>query len=158
MTAYPRVEVIAAGVDLDAVVAIESASFSNPTTREWYEAELKWPDVCKVYVVRTADNPVAGFVAFWRVLDEMHINNMAIHPGWRGRGLGRLLLNKALAAAYALGGRRATLEVRRSNTAARRLYESAGFTMIDVRPNYYSEPVEDALVLAAAVESPDTGW
>jgi ribosomal-protein-alanine N-acetyltransferase len=88
----------------------------------------------------------------------MHINNMAIHPGWRGRGLGRLLLNKALAAAYALGVRRATLEVRRSNTAARRLYESAGFTMIDVRPNYYSEPVEDALVLAAAVESPDTGW
>ena len=147
-------ERLAGASDLDAVVAIEEASFYNPTTREWYETELARPEVCFVYVIRTSDAPVAGFVAFWRVLDEMHINNLAIDPRWRGRGLGRALLRGVMAAAAGHGIRRATLEVRRSNTPALRLYESEGFATVGVRPNYYSHPVEDALVLAAVVESP----
>ena len=150
----PVVEPLAGATDLDAVLDIEETSFYNPTTREWYEAELARPDVCFVYVIRTVDAPVAGFVAFWRVLDEMHINNLAIDPRWRGRGLGRALLRGVMAAAAGLGIRRATLEVRRSNTPALRLYEGEGFAVVGVRPNYYSHPVEDALVLAAAVESP----
>ena len=150
---FPRVEPLAGDSDLDGVLAIEEATFNNPTTRAWYEAELGRPDVCKVFVVRTKDRPVAGFVAFWRVLDEMHINNLAVHPEVRGQGLGRRLLREALAAAHHMGIRRATLEVRRSNATALRLYERAGFTVAAVRPNYYSHPVEDALVLAAAVES-----
>ena len=143
-----------AASDLDAVMAVEETSFYNPTSREWYEAELARPEVCSVYVIRTDEAPVAGFVAFWRVLDEMHINNLAIDPRWRGRGLGRALLRGAMAASARRGIRRATLEVRRSNTAALRLYESEGFAIVGVRPDYYSHPVEDALVLAAAVESP----
>jgi [ribosomal protein S18]-alanine N-acetyltransferase len=150
---FPRVEPLSGPSDLDGVLGIEDASFHNPTTRAWYEAELGRPDVCKVFVVRTEDRPVAGFVAFWRVLDEMHINNLAVHPEARNQGLGHLLLREALAAAHRLGIRRATLEVRRSNTPALRLYERAGFTVAGVRPNYYSHPVEDALVLAAVVES-----
>ena len=67
----------------------------------------------------------------------------------RERGLGRLLLRETLRAAHAMGIRRATLEVRRSNAPALRLYEGAGFQLLGVRPNYYSHPVEDALVLAA---------
>ena len=156
---FPRVEPLAGGADLDAVVAIEAASFHNPTTRAWYEAELARPDVCAVYVIRTAETPVAGFLAFWRVLDEMHINNLAVHPSYRRRGLGRTLLEEALTAAARTGVRRATLEVRRSNAPAVRLYEGAGFVVAGIRPNYYSEPVEDALLLSAtvrdaAVESP----
>lgn len=150
----PVVEPLAGASDLDAVVAIEEASFYNPTTREWYETELARPEVCFVYVIRTSEAPVAGFVAFWRVLDEMHINNLAIDPRWRGRGLGRALLRGVMAAAAGRGIRRATLEVRRSNTPALRLYESEGFATVGVRPNYYAHPVEDALVLAAVVESP----
>jgi ribosomal-protein-alanine N-acetyltransferase len=108
-----------------------------------------------VFVIRTAERPVAGFAAFWKVVDEMHINNLAVHPDCRGRGLGRQLLAGTLAAAHALGVRRATLEVRRSNVAAQRLYASAGFRVVGVRAGYYTQPAEDALVLSAAVvESP----
>jgi [ribosomal protein S18]-alanine N-acetyltransferase len=158
VTSFPRVEPLGGATDLDGVIAIEDASFNNATTRAWYEAELQHPEVCKVYVVRTEQVPVAGFVAFWRVHDEMHINNLAVHPEMRSRGLGRVLLRETLAAAHRLGIRRATLEVRRSNTAALRLYEGAGFRVAGVRPSYYSLPAEDALVLAAPVESPETRW
>jgi ribosomal-protein-alanine N-acetyltransferase len=158
VTSVPRVEPLGGASDLDGVIAIEDASFNNPTTRAWYEAELQRPEVCKVYVIRTDDVPVAGFVAFWRVHDEMHINNLAVHPQLRARGLGRALLRETLRAAHGLGIRRATLEVRRSNAPALRLYEGAGFKLVGVRPNYYALPVEDALVLAAPVESPGTGW
>jgi ribosomal-protein-alanine N-acetyltransferase len=153
VTDFPRVEPLAGPADLDGILAIEEASFNNPTTRTWYEAELQRPEVCKVFVVRTEEQPVAGFAAYWRVLDEMHINNLAVHPVMRARGLGRLLLRETLNAAHAMGIRRATLEVRRSNTPALRLYEGAGFRLTGVRPNYYSHPVEDALVLEATVES-----
>jgi len=144
--------------DLDGVLAIEDASFNNPTTRSWYEVELSRPDVCKVFVIRTPERAVAGFAAFWKVLDEMHINNLAIHPEWRERGLGRRLLAGVLAAAYRMGVRRATLEVRRSNLAAQRLYAAAGFRVVAVREGYYAQPAEDALVLSTAVESPGPGW
>jgi ribosomal-protein-alanine N-acetyltransferase len=150
----PVVEPLAGPEDLDAVVTIEEASFSNPTPRSWYEAELARPDVCHVYVLRLSEVPVAGFASFWRVADEMHINNLAVDPQWRGRGLGRHLLAAVLDHARAMGIRHATLEVRRSNVAALRLYERQGFRTVAVRPAYYSQPDEDALVLALAVESP----
>ncbi|MEZ5288783.1 MAG: ribosomal protein S18-alanine N-acetyltransferase [Vicinamibacterales bacterium] len=149
-----RVEPIAGEADLDAIVAIEEASFHNPTGRAWYVAELARPEVCAIYVLRTPDAPVAAFIAFWHVADEMHVNNLAVDPRFRNRGLGRQLLAGALEAAARMGIRRATLEVRRSNTAALRLYERAGFRVAGVRPNYYSHPVEDALLLTAAVEPP----
>jgi ribosomal-protein-alanine N-acetyltransferase len=152
------VEPLGGPADLDGVLAIEDASFNNPTSRAWYEAELARPDVCKVFVIRTPERSVAGFAAFWKVVDEMHINNLAIHPDWRGRGLGRRLLAGVLAAAYGMGVRRATLEVRRSNLAAQRLYAAAGFRVVGVREGYYAQPVEDALVLSTAVESPESGW
>ena len=86
------VERLASPADLDGVLAIEEASFNNPTTREWYEGELKRPEVCFIYVLRTTDQPVAGFCAFWRVAEQIHINNLAIRPELRGHGLGSRLL------------------------------------------------------------------
>jgi ribosomal-protein-alanine N-acetyltransferase len=154
-----EVEPLAGPADLDGVLAIEEASFNNPTTRAWYEAELARPDVCKVFVIRTPERSVAGFAAFWKVVDEMHINNLAVHPECRGQGLGRHLLARTLAAGYGMGVRRATLEVRRSNTAAQRLYAAAGFQVVGVRRDYYTQPVEDALVLSTAVvETTGEGW
>ncbi len=141
------VERLASAPDLDGVLAIEDASFSNPTTREWYEAELKRPEVCYIYVLRTPDCPVAAFCAFWRVADQMHINNLAVRPELRGRGLASRLLADVMAESARMGALRATLEVRRSNTPAVRLYAKAGFTEAGVRRNYYTQPVEDALVL-----------
>jgi ribosomal-protein-alanine N-acetyltransferase len=133
--------------DLDAVVAVEAESFLRPTSREWYLNELLRPDVCFIYVVRTTDVPVAGFCAFWRIADQIHINNLAVRPALRGRGLGRLLLDRVLREGERMGAPAATLEVRRSNGSALRLYERAGFHVAGVRPGYYTHPVEDALVL-----------
>ena len=133
--------------DLAGVLEVEQASFHNPTTREWYESELQRPDVCYVYLVRTREHRVAGFCAFWRVADQIHINNLAIRPDARGRGLGRQLLARVLGDAASLGAPKATLEVRRSNVAARRLYEGAGFRLAGVRTSYYTQPIEDALIL-----------
>jgi [ribosomal protein S18]-alanine N-acetyltransferase len=142
-----KVERLAGSADLDAVLAIEEASFNNPTTREWYEGELKRPEVCFIYVLRTDDQPVAAFCAFWLVVDQAHINNLAVRPELRGRGLGTQLLESILAEARHLGATSLTLEVRRSNIAAQRLYAKAGFFEHSVRKNYYTQPVEDAIIL-----------
>ncbi len=149
------VERLASPADLDGVLAIEAASFNNPTTREWYEGELKSPEVCFIYVLRTNEQPVAGFCAFWRVAEQIHINNLAIRPELRRRGLGSRLLQVVIAEAGRLGAESATLEVRRSNLAAIRLYEQAGFLPAGVRRNYYSKPVEDALVLVWKASDPE---
>ena len=144
----PVVERISSPADLDQVLAIEEASFVNPTTREWYESELQRPDVCYIYALRTAEDRVAAFCAFWKVLDQIHINNLAVRPERRGRGLGAFLLQRVLEEAARLGAPHATLEVRRSNTAARHLYERAGFELAGVRTSYYTNPIEDALILS----------
>jgi len=142
-----KVERLAGSADLDAVLAIEEASFNNPTTREWYEGELKRPEVCFIYVLRTDEQPVAAFCAFWLVVDQAHINNLAVRPELRGRGLGTQLLESILVEARHLGATSLTLEVRRSNIAAQRLYAKAGFFEHSVRKNYYTQPVEDAIIL-----------
>jgi ribosomal-protein-alanine N-acetyltransferase len=141
------VERLATAADLDGVLAIEDASFNNPTTREWYEAELLRPEVCYIYVLRTDAYPVAAFCAFWRVVDQIHINNLAVRPECRGQGLATRLLEAVMAESAQMGVESATLEVRRSNLPALRLYAKAGFTEAGVRRNYYTQPVEDALVL-----------
>jgi len=99
------------------------------------------------FVARDSSQQVVGFCSFWRVLDELHINNLAVMPGVRGGGAGTALLHAVLREGARMGARRATLEVRRSNDAARRLYERLGFTVAGVRRAYYTSPVEDALVL-----------
>lgn len=133
--------------DLDGVLDVERTSFNNPTTREWYEGELRRPDVCFIYVLRTAEEAVAGFCALWLVAGQAHINNLAVRPALRGRGLGRFLLDEVLRQVRALGADSATLEVRRSNDAALALYRGAGFRQAGVRVEYYAQPIEDALVL-----------
>jgi ribosomal-protein-alanine N-acetyltransferase len=112
-----------------------------------YLAELENKGVSFCYIVRDLSQQVIGFCSFWRVLDELHINNLAIAPARRGGGAGTALLREVLREGARLGARRATLEVRRSNEAARRLYERLGFSVAGVRRAYYSSPVEDALVL-----------
>jgi ribosomal-protein-alanine N-acetyltransferase len=82
------------------------------------------------------------------VLDEMHINNLAVAPDARRAGAASALLTRVLTEGAGLGARRATLEVRRSNDAAQHLYQRFGFTVAGVRVGYYSQPIEDALVLA----------
>lgn len=133
--------------DLEGVLEVEAESFSNPWTREMYSWELQNRSVCHIFLVRTAECPVAGFCAFWLVFDEVHINNVAMRPRFRAQGIGTALLQWVLAEARRLGARRATLEVRASNEGARRLYERLGFYVAGIRRSYYTDPVEDALIL-----------
>jgi [ribosomal protein S18]-alanine N-acetyltransferase len=133
--------------DLAGVLEVEHETFTNPWTREMYSWELQNRSVCHIFVVRTPDCRVAGFCAFWLVFDEIHINNLAMRPRFRGVGMGTALLHHVLAEARNLGARRATLEVRASNAGARRLYDRLGFYVAGTRRNYYSNPVEDALIL-----------
>jgi ribosomal-protein-alanine N-acetyltransferase len=141
------IEPLAGEPDLEGVLEVEAESFTNPWTRDMYAWELQNRSVCHVFVVRTDECAVAGFCAFWLVFDEIHINNVAMRPRFRERGIGTALLHHVLAAARQLGARRATLEVRASNAAARRLYERLGFYIAGTRRNYYSNPVDDALIL-----------
>ena len=133
--------------DLDGVLEVEAESFSNPWTRDMYSWELQNRSVCHIFLVRTDECRVAGFCAFWLVFDEVHINNVAMRPAFRAQGIGTALLQRVLAEARRLGARRAMLEVRASNERARRLYERLGFYVAGVRRNYYTGPVEDALIL-----------
>jgi ribosomal-protein-alanine N-acetyltransferase len=133
--------------ELDAILAVEEASFTNPWTRDMYLAELQHPDVSFIYAARDKGRQIVGFCAFWRVLDELHINNLAVAPARRREGVGSALLDAVLREGVRLGAARATLEVRRSNTVAIDLYKRFGFTVAGVRPGYYTHPDEDALVL-----------
>jgi len=133
--------------DIDDVLALEETAFTNPWTRAMYLAELDNPGVSYCFLARDANRLAVGFCSFWRVLDELHINNLAVLPECRRCGVASTLLSFVLNKGVEFGARRATLEVRRSNDAARALYERFGFSVAGVRPNYYSKPVEDALVL-----------
>jgi [ribosomal protein S18]-alanine N-acetyltransferase len=141
------IEQVTSADQIDAVLAIEEASFTNPWTRVMYLAELENVGVSYVFLARSGEGQPVGFCSFWRVLDELHINNIAVLAPFRRHGVATTLLTHALAQGTALGARRATLEVRRSNDAARLLYERFGFTIAGVRRAYYTKPVEDALVL-----------
>lgn len=146
----PRSAVIeraTAADDLDAVAALEARCFTNPWTREMLARELAQSDVAQLYVLRLPDHGIAAFCSCWIVVDELHINTMAVANEHRRRGLGRRLMRHVMADAAARGARRATLEVRRSNLAACRLYEALGFRVTAVRSGYYTEPDEDGLIL-----------
>jgi [ribosomal protein S18]-alanine N-acetyltransferase len=133
--------------DIDDVLALEEAAFTSPWTRAMYLAELENSGVSFCFLARDANRRAVGFCSFWRIVDELHINNLAVLPDLRRTGIGSVLLEFVLKQGALLGARRATLEVRRSNEAARLLYERFGFSVAGVRPEYYSKPVEDALIL-----------
>lgn len=133
--------------EIDAILEIEQASFTNPWTRDMYVAELKNEGVSFFYLARDKGRQIVGFCSFWRVLDELHINNLAVVPEFRRQGVATALLRRVMDEAARFGIRRTMLEVRQSNTPARQLYERFGFVVAGTRSKYYTNPIEDALVL-----------
>src|SRR3982751_1290257 len=104
----------AAAAEIDAVVALEHESFTNPWSRDTLVWELANSDVTRVYLLRdTADRAIAFCIA-WVIFDELHINTLAVSPGHRRRGLATFLLVQVMAEAAREGAHRATLEVRAS--------------------------------------------
>jgi ribosomal-protein-alanine N-acetyltransferase len=132
--------------DLPAVHAIERSSFSVPWPDEAYRNELLTNRLAS-YVVARAGAEVVGFAGLWVMVDEAHITTFAVDPRWRRRGIGEWLLLGLLDRAVERRAREATLEVRLSNVPARRLYEKYGFRPVGIRPRYYSDNGEDALIM-----------
>ncbi|MDU4961472.1 MAG: ribosomal protein S18-alanine N-acetyltransferase [Sporomusaceae bacterium] len=132
--------------DIDAVVALEQAAFSMPWSRDSFESELELNPLA-TYVVMEADGKFAGYAGMWIVIDEAHIMNVAVGAAWRGHGCGKALMRRMIELAAAAGAEKMTLEVRRSNQVARRLYAGCGFIEGGVRPGYYTDNGEDALLL-----------
>ena len=132
--------------DLPAVHAIERSSFTTPWPDDAYRSELR-SNRLATYLVARAGDEVVGFAGLWLMVDEAHITTFAVHPAWRRRRIGERLLVAILDVAVARHAREATLEVRLSNVAARRLYEKYGFRPVGLRPRYYTDNGEDALIM-----------
>jgi [ribosomal protein S18]-alanine N-acetyltransferase len=140
--------------DIPAVHAIERSSFAVPWPDDAYRNEIMTNRLAS-YVVARAGDAVIGFAGLWVMVDEGHITTFAVDPRWRRRGVGQRLLLALLELAGARRAREATLEVRLSNMPARRLYEKYGFRPVGIRPRYYSDNGEDALIMTTdALASP----
>lgn len=136
--------------DLDRLVAIEQASFTAPWTRKMLEAELQNP-FSRLLTARLMPDgrtgEIVGYLCLWIVFEELRLMNLAVEAGSRRRGIAKALVLHALSLARDRGAERAVLEVRASNDAARRLYEGVGFRQVALRARYYSNPIEDAVLM-----------
>ena len=138
--------------DLDEVMAIEVQSFSLPWTEEMFLSELKGGEHAENLVARAvleegAKPQIVGYICLWVLKEELHINNIAVHPQFRQHGIAKRLLSYAFELGRKKGAKSAVLEVRASNRAALTLYEKFGFKVAGVRRRYYSHPTEDALIM-----------
>ena len=132
--------------DIPAVHAIESASFPTPWPPYAFRGELESNGMAHYLVLRAGERVVA-YAGLWLMVDEAHVTTFAVLPAYRRRGIGARLLSELIELAAGLGASVVTLEVRLSNVAARRLYQRFGFRPVGVRPRYYSDNGEDALIM-----------
>jgi ribosomal-protein-alanine N-acetyltransferase len=128
------------------VQLIERASFTTPWPPQAYRQELE-SNRLAAYLVGVMDSDVVAYGGIWLMVDEAHITTFAVHPLYRRRRIGERLLLSLLDLSLDRHAREATLEVRLSNLAARRLYEKYGFRPVGIRPRYYSDNQEDALIM-----------
>jgi ribosomal-protein-alanine N-acetyltransferase len=137
--------------DVPEVLSIEVASFALPWTEEMFMRDLARRDLSEPLVARLPDAgtlpPIVGYICVWVVGEELHINNVAVAPRFRRRGIAGALLEAALERGQARGARCAYLEVRASNVGAQALYRRYGFKPAGVRRRYYDHPTEDAVVM-----------
>lgn len=136
--------------DLRQVLHIERRSFTIPWSDATFRGLLRRQSTALLVAERVGE--VVGYAVLWFAADEAELGDMAVLPEARRRGLGRWLLDGALAEAARRGAKRVYLEVRESNTAARSLYERAGFETAGTRADYYSEPKEDAILMMRRLE------
>ena len=130
---------------IDEILVIESSTHSAPWSRKSFENELEHK--YGVFLVALIEGKVIGYGGTWVLVDEAHVTNVVVSPDFRGEGIGRKLMNEMLLKARDKGAVCATLELRKSNEVALKLYESMGFVMATVRKAYYPDNQEDALVM-----------
>ena len=139
--------------DVADVAAMERVCYSDPWPASSF-ATLPTNDRVFFVVARAADSDVLlGFAIAWYVMDEGELANLAVAPEARRRGIGQALLTAVTTDALGRGTSELYLEVRESNSAARQLYEAAGFETVGRRKRYYRRPDEDALILRRTLTS-----
>ncbi len=132
--------------DLVAVQSIERSSFTTPWPAQAYRQEIETNRLAQ-YLVALMGDEVVAYGGIWLMVDEAHITTFAVHRRYRRRRIGERLLIALIDLARERRAREATLEVRLSNLPARRLYEKYGFRPVGIRPRYYSDNNEDALIM-----------
>ncbi len=136
--------------DADAIVAIERASFAVPWSEASVRHDLETNPDARVWVAEEAGR-VVGYAGLWRVLDEGQVNDVAVLPDVRRRGIGRALVRRMARDAADEGIVRLTLEVRSRNTAAIALYEAEGFGREGRRKGYYADDGDDAVLMGRSL-------
>lgn len=131
--------------DIDQVVEIENESFSRPWSKRSFEESLEKSD----YIFIVADNRgvIVGYCGLYVVMDEANITNVAVKEEYRNKGVGYVIIEDLIERAKNAGVKAMTLEVRKSNNAAIRLYEQVGFKNAGIRRNFYESPKEDAVIM-----------
>jgi ribosomal-protein-alanine N-acetyltransferase len=137
--------------DVQRVMEVERAAFAHPWSEEMIRRELEHEFSTVLLAIRGREGPIAGFAVVWLVHDELHVLNVAVAPEARRSGVARRILDRVEGRAREQGARVSMLEVRRSNQPAIALYRSLGYREVGVRPGYYAEDGEDALVMDKAL-------
>lgn len=137
--------------DVRRVHEIDNASFSAPWPATAFTIELANPRT-RAWVCES-ENKIVGFIVCWIIIDECHIATIAVDEAYRGKGIAKALLRKALKSGADEGAIISHLEVRASNEAAKMLYDSFGFELVGVRKKYYKDNNEDALLLTLEMRS-----
>lgn len=131
--------------DLDEVVEIENTAFSQPWTKQGFLDTLRNKDT--LYLVAEENGEILGYLGLWQYFEEADITNVAVKSTARRKGVGTALLEEIIKQAEVRGITVLTLEVRKSNEAAIRLYEKQGFQSVGIRPGFYDMPREDAVMM-----------
>jgi [ribosomal protein S18]-alanine N-acetyltransferase len=138
---------------LSEILTVEEACFSAPWTRKMLEGELSGNPFAHFLVARprggeeASRQAILGYLCYWIVFEEVRLMNLAVIESMRHRGIARSLVCTALQTGLSQSAHRAVLEVRASNRAAQTLYQGFGFSQTAVRPKYYTNPVEDAVLM-----------
>lgn len=133
--------------DLKSVLEIERSSFKTPWSEVSFLEELRAP-FCHSFVALSGE-VIAGSIHFAIIVDEIHLRNVAVRPGYRRGGIATLLMETMIACGGEKGAFLGFLEVRRSNRPALHLYEKLGFRKRGIRPLYYADTCEDAVIMTA---------
>lgn len=137
--------------NISEIIAIERDSYPTPWSENMFRNEMTSP-ISRMLVGSTVHGPgrcVAGYTVYWRVVDEIHLHNIAVRRDLRRRHVASHILNETIRRARLEGARWMTLEVRRSNLPAQKFYEKFGFSVKGIRPGYYTDTREDALIMWA---------
>ena len=134
--------------DIPRISVIEAESFPTPWSEHAFISELTQNRFAH-YIVMEHEGRIVGYGGMWVLFDEAHVTNIAVASDYRGRRLGARLMMELGTRAYRMGASRITLEVRPSNTVARNMYAKFGFQPNGIRPGYYSDNGEDAIIMWA---------